>query len=81
MNEARDDARDKPATATVEEDLSENEDDSNFWDYSSSTEDDVFRATASNDGDSKEGDDDSSAEQRGVKGGIDPGPLAIGAHK
>ena len=46
MNEAGDDARDKPATA-MEDDLSENENDSNFGDDSSSTEDDVILPTVS----------------------------------
>ena len=54
VNEAEDDARDKPATA-MEDDLSENENDSNFGDDSSSSEDDVIRATVSNDGDNEEG--------------------------
>ena len=46
MNEAGDDARDKPATA-IEDDLSENENDSNLGDDSSSTEDDVILPTVS----------------------------------
>ena len=54
VNEARDDARDKPAIAMEEDDLSENEDDSNFGDDCSSTEYDVIRVTVSNDGDSEE---------------------------
>ena len=53
VNEARYDVRDKPATA-MEDDLSENEDDSNFGDDNSSTEDDMIRATISNDGDSED---------------------------
>ena len=61
MNEAGDDAGDKPATA-MEDDLSENENNSNFGDDSCSTEDDVIRATVSNDGDSDEGDDNSDGE-------------------
>ena len=61
MNEAVGDARDKPARA-LEDDLSENKNDSNFGDDSSSTEDDVIRATVSNDGDSEEGHYDSGGE-------------------
>ena len=47
MNEAADDGRDKPATA-MEDDLSENQNDGNFGNDSSCTEDDVIRATVSN---------------------------------
>ena len=61
MNEAGDDAKDEPATA-VENDLSENENDRNFGDDSSSTEDDVIGATVNKDGDSEEGDDDNGGE-------------------
>ena len=61
MNEAGDDARDKTVIA-MEDDISENENDSTLGDDSSSTEDDVIRATVSNDGDSEEGDDDSGGE-------------------
>ena len=46
----------------MEDDLSENENDSNFGDDNSSTEDDMIRATVSYDGDSDEGDDDSGGE-------------------
>ena len=64
VNEARDDARDKPTTAMEEDDLTESEAEngSNFGDDSSSTEDDVIRATVCNDDDSEEGDDDSDGE-------------------
>ena len=47
VNEAGDDARDKPATA-MEDGLSENENDVTFGDDSSSAEDDGIRATVSN---------------------------------
>ena len=47
VNDARDDAKDKPATA-MEDDLSEDENDSNFGDDSSSAEDDVIHATVTN---------------------------------
>ena len=46
----------------MEDDLSENENDSNFEDDSSSTEDDLIRPTVSNDCDSEEGDDESGGE-------------------
>ena len=65
MNEAADDARGKPATA-MEDDLSENENDSKFRDDSSSTVDDVSHATVSNDGDSEEGDDDCGGESENL---------------
>ena len=58
VNEAGGDPRDKPATA-MEDNISENENDSNFGGESSSAEDDVNRATVSNGGDSEEGDDGS----------------------
>jgi len=54
MNEAGDDAKAKPA-ATMEDDLSENENYSIFRGDISSTEDDVIRATVSNDGNSEAG--------------------------
>ena len=54
-------AGDKPARA-MEDDLSENENDSNFGVDSSSTEDDVIRATVSKDVNSKERADDIDSE-------------------
>ena len=71
VNEAGDDARDKPAKA-MEDDLAQNENDSNFGDDSSSTEDDVFHATVNNDGDIEEGDDDSGGESEKSDNGLAP---------
>ena len=76
MNEAEDDARDKPAKA-MEDDLSDNENDSNFGDDSSSTEDDVIRATVSNDGEVEGGDDDSSGESENSDNKIAPESIFI----
>ena len=70
MNEAGDDARDKPATA-MEDGLSENENDGTFGDDSSSAEDDVIHATVSNDGDSQ-------ARRRGAGGSRRPSCLSVG---
>ena len=71
MNEARDDARDKPAAA-MEDNLSENENDSNFGDDSSSTEDCVIRAAVSQDGGSEERDDDSGGESENSDNDLAP---------
>ena len=76
VNEVRDHARDKPATA-MEDDLSENENDSNFGDDSSSAEDDMIRATVSNDGDSEEGDDDSGGEGENSDNDLAPESIFI----
>ena len=57
------DAGYKLATA-MENDVSENENDSNFVDGTSSTEDHLIRATVSNDDDSEEGDNDSGGESK-----------------
>ena len=76
MNETGEDARDNPAAA-MEDDLSESENDSNFGDDSSSTEDDVIRATVSNDGDSEEGDDDSGGESENSDNELAPESIFI----
>ena len=76
VNEAEDDARDKPAKA-MEDDLSDNENDSNFGDDGSSTEDDVIRATVNNDGDSERGDDDSSGESETSDNDLAPESIFI----
>ena len=78
MNEAGDDARDNPA-ASMEGDLSENKNDSNFEDDSTSTEGDVIRATVSNDGDSEEGDDDSGGESEKSDNELAPESIFIKA--
>ena len=76
MNEAGDDARDKPATAN-EDDFSENENDSNFGHDSSSTEDDVICATVSNDSDSEDGYYDSGGKSENNDNGFAPESIFI----
>ena len=75
VNEA-DDARDKPAAA-MEDGLSENENDSNFVDDSSSTEDNTIRATVSKDGESEEGDGDSGCESENIDNDLAPESIFI----
>ena len=76
MNEAGDDAKAKPA-ATMEDDLSENENYSIFRGDSSSTEDDVIRATVSNDSDSEAGYDDSGGESENSDNDLAPENIFI----
>ena len=78
VNDAGNYTGDRPATA-MEDDLSENENDSNFRDDSSITEDDVMRATVSNDGDSKEADDDSGGESENSDNDLAPESIFIKA--
>ena len=75
VNEAGDDARDKAATV-MEDDLSENENDSNFGDDSSSAED-VIRATVSNNGESEEGNDGSGGESENSDNDLAPESIFI----
>ena len=76
VNEAGDDARDELATA-VEDDLSENENHTNFGDDSSSAENDVICATVSNDGDSEEGDDGSGGKSENSDNDLAPKSIFI----
>ena len=61
----------------MEDDLLENENDRNLGDDSSSIEEDVIRATVSNDGDSKEGNDDSGGESENSDNDLAPESIFI----